>query len=91
MAARVSFFRQARARRARSRAVEQCPSAFRPLGLAKRLCSMPSRAARRFICATKFSTVPPQCRATARAASLPDWSSSPYSRVSSRSSSPGLR
>ena len=43
-----------------SAAVEWCPSSFRPLGLVKRLCSIPSRAAFSFIQAAKVSLSPAQ-------------------------------
>ena len=52
---------------------------------------MPRLAARWFIQSTKVSTSPAQWRATARAASLPDWSSRPYSKVFRGSFSPAFR
>jgi hypothetical protein len=74
----------ARASAARSPAHEWLPRSANPSGDENRLHVRPIAAARAFISPTKPWIVPPACSASARAASLPDGSSSPYSIVATR-------
>ena len=74
---------------ATSRAVERWPSVSSPQALRNVVCSIPSWAARAFICSTKAGSLPPTSSATATAASLAEETQMARSISSSVNCSPG--
>ena len=74
---------------ATSRAVERWPSASSPQALRKDVCSIPSEAARAFICSTKAGSLPPTNSATATAASLAEETQMAFIISSNVKCSPG--
>ena len=73
-----------------SYALEYRSFSYSPCGFVKCVSSSASDAAFSFMRSTNFACVPLIPSAIAIAASLPDGSSSPYSRSSSDNSMPGL-
>jgi hypothetical protein len=81
----------ARARTARSRAVDNWPSLGRPCGLLKWVEAMPRRAASAFISFRKFASLPPTVSASATAMSLADLTMIIFSALSTLRTVPTLK